>query len=156
MVRSGRAGSPTARRYTHCDTIYYLGRYVFRVAISHSRLEAIANGQVTFRYQDNRSHEVRRVTLPGVEFLQRFLQHVLPRGCAMVHYYGLWSAAHRVDHTHTRALLTALALIATPRPSDSALTAGTSLTGIFITVVVVDRYAASSSATASMSDCVSQ
>jgi hypothetical protein len=41
------------------------------------------------------------------------------------------------------------------RFANSALTAGTSLTGIFITVVVVDRYAASSSATASMSDCAS-
>jgi hypothetical protein len=38
------------------------------------------------------------------------------------------------------------------RFANSALTAGTSLTGIFITVVVVDRYAASSSATASLSD----
>ena len=41
------------------------------------------------------------------------------------------------------------------RFAKSALTAGTSLTGIFITVVAVDRYAASSSATASMSDCAS-
>lgn len=38
------------------------------------------------------------------------------------------------------------------RFANNALTAGTSLTGIFITVVVVDRYAASSSATASVSD----
>jgi hypothetical protein len=38
------------------------------------------------------------------------------------------------------------------RFANSALTAGTSLTGIFITVAVVDRYAASSSATASLSD----
>ena len=41
------------------------------------------------------------------------------------------------------------------RFAKSALTAGTSLTGTFITVLVVDRYAASSSATASMSDCAS-
>jgi hypothetical protein len=41
------------------------------------------------------------------------------------------------------------------RFAKSALTAGTSLTGIFIMVVVVDRYAASSSATPSMSDCAS-
>jgi len=41
----------------------YLGRYVFRVAISNSRLEQIAHGHVTFRYRDNRSHEMRRVTL---------------------------------------------------------------------------------------------
>jgi hypothetical protein len=99
----------------------YLGRYVFRIAIANSRLEAIDDERVTFRYQDNRTHETRRVTLPGVEFLQRFLQHVLPRGCAKVRYYGLWSAAHRADLTRARALLTALAIaIAPPATDDSA------------------------------------
>jgi hypothetical protein len=77
----------------------YLGRYVFRIAIANSRLEQVTDDDVTFRYRDNRSHEVRRITLTGVEFLQRFLQHVLPRGCAKVRYYGLWSAAHRADRT---------------------------------------------------------
>jgi hypothetical protein len=38
------------------------------------------------------------------------------------------------------------------RFANNALTAGTSFTGTFMTVVVVDRYAASSSATASESD----
>jgi hypothetical protein len=62
----------------------YVGRYVFRVAISNSRLERIDDGQVTFRYRDHRSQQIRRLTLPAVEFLRRFLQHVLPRGCAKV------------------------------------------------------------------------
>jgi hypothetical protein len=85
----------------------YLGRYVFRIAIANSRLEAITDDDVTFRYRDNRTQDVRRVTLTGLEFLQRFLQHVLPRGCAKVRYYGLWSVAHRPDRTRARALLTA-------------------------------------------------
>lgn len=97
----------------------YLGRYVFRIAIANSRLEQVTDDDVTFRYRDTRTQEVRRVTLPGVEFLQRFLQHVLPRGCAKVRYYGLWSAAHRADRTCARALLTALTLIAAP-PSEPA------------------------------------
>ncbi|MBI1874253.1 MAG: transposase, partial [Acidobacteria bacterium] len=92
----------------------YLGRYVFRIAIANSRLETIDTGPVTFRYQDHRTHQTRRVTLPGVEFLERFLQHVLPRGCAKVRSYGLWSAAHRADRRRARTLLTARALIATP------------------------------------------
>jgi len=92
----------------------YLGRYVFRIAIANSRLEEMTDDAVTFRYQDNRTHETRRVTLPGVEFLERFLQHVLPRGCAKVRYYGLWSVAHRADRTRARALLTALTVIAAP------------------------------------------
>ncbi|MBI3262456.1 MAG: transposase, partial [Acidobacteria bacterium] len=92
----------------------YLGRYVFRIAIANSRLEAMTDDDVTFRYRDNRTQEERHVTLTGVEFLERFLQHVLPRGCAKVRYYGLWSAAHRADRTRARTLLTALTLIAAP------------------------------------------
>ena len=85
----------------------YLGRYVFRVAISNSRLERIADGQVTFRYRDNRTHAVRRVTLSGVEFLHRFLQHVLPRGWPKVRSYGLWSPTCRRDLDQARRLLSA-------------------------------------------------
>jgi hypothetical protein len=98
----------------------YLGRYVFRIAIANSRLEEMTDGNVTFRYRDNRTQEVRRVTVTGVEFLERFLQHVLPRGCAKVRYYGLWSAAHRADRTWVRALLTTRTLIAVPQALQSA------------------------------------
>ena len=91
----------------------YLGRYVFRIAISNSRLEQIDNGQVTFRYRDNRSQQVRRVTLPALEFIGRFLQHVLPLGCAKVRYYGIWSSSCRRQREQARALLSA------PEPSGS-------------------------------------
>lgn len=83
----------------------YLGRYIFRVAITNSRLERIEDGQVTFRYRDNRTHKMRRVMLSGVEFLHRFLQHVLPRGCTKVRYYGLWSPTCRTHLAQARALL---------------------------------------------------
>jgi hypothetical protein len=83
----------------------YLGRYVFRVALSNSRLEQIQDGEVTFRYRDNRTHVLRRVTLSGVEFLHRFLQHVLPPGCTKVRYYGLWSPTYRTHLAYARTLL---------------------------------------------------
>jgi hypothetical protein len=98
----------------------YLGRYVFRTAIANSRWETMTDDHVTFRYQDNRTRETRRVTLSGVEFLTRSLQHVLPRGCAKVRYYGLWSAAHRADRTRALALLTALTVIAAPPAPEPA------------------------------------
>jgi Putative transposase/Transposase zinc-binding domain len=85
----------------------YLARYLFRVAISNSRLEQIDDDQVTFRYRDHRTQETRRATVAGVEFLRRFLQHVLPRRCTKVRYYGLWSATRRADLDHARTLLTA-------------------------------------------------
>lgn len=83
----------------------YLGRYVFRVALSNSRLEQIQDGEVTFRYRDNRTRALRRITLPGVDFLQRFLLHVLRPGCPKVRYYGLWSPTCRARLAHARTLL---------------------------------------------------
>jgi hypothetical protein len=91
----------------------YLARYLFRVAITNSRLEQIDDDQVTFRYRDNRTQAIRRATLSGVEFLRRFLQHVLPRRCTKVRYYGLWSATRRADLDHARTLLDAAHAAAT-------------------------------------------
>jgi len=68
----------------------YLARYVHRVAISDARIQRITADGVTFSYQDAARQQWRTMTLPGVEFLRRFLQHVLPRGFHKVRYYGLW------------------------------------------------------------------
>jgi hypothetical protein len=83
----------------------YLGRYIFRVAMTNSRLERIDDGQVTFRYRDNRTQETRHVTITAVEFIHRFLRHVLPRGCAKVRYYGIWSGSCRKQLDQARNLL---------------------------------------------------
>lgn len=100
----------------------YLARYLFRVAISHSRLEQIDDRQVIFRYRDTRTQVIRRATLTGVEFLRRFLQHVLPRGSTKVRYYGLWSRTRRGDLDHARELLETSCSTpcpATPAPAPS-------------------------------------
>jgi len=94
----------------------YLGRYIFRVAIANSALERIQDGHITFRYRDNRTQHLRRVTLSSVEFLQRFLQHVLPRGCMKVRYYGIWSPTCRRQLDQARTLLTVLP----PAPTEPA------------------------------------
>jgi hypothetical protein len=83
----------------------YLGRYVFRIAITNNRLESIDNGMVRFRYRDNRTQQTRHVTLPGVEFISRFLQHVLPRGAVKVRYYGIWSPSCRKQLDRARTML---------------------------------------------------
>ena len=83
----------------------YLGRYVFRIAISNSRIESIDNGTIRFRYRDNRSQQIRRVTLPGVEFIGRFLQHVLPKGTAKVRNYGIFSPSSKCKLARARQLL---------------------------------------------------
>jgi len=92
----------------------YLGRYVFRIAIVNSRLERFENGQVTFRYRDNRTQQIQRLTLPQAQFLARFLQHVLPKGFAKVRHYGLAASASGRRRQQACALLPPPA--ATPAP----------------------------------------
>lgn len=73
----------------------YLGRYVHRIAITNRSILAIHKGQVTFKYKDSKDKLWKKSTLPGEEFLRRFLQHVLPRGFHKVRYYGLLSPRNR-------------------------------------------------------------
>lgn len=87
------------------QVLQYLARYVFRIAISNSRLERFENGQVTFRYRDNRTQQIKRVSLSTVQFLARFLEHVLPRGFAKVRHYGLGASACGQRRQQARALL---------------------------------------------------
>jgi len=61
----------------------YLARYTHRVAISNSRLIALDERGVTFRYKDYRRNgqaRYRTMTLTSGEFIRRFLLHVLPKG----------------------------------------------------------------------------
>ncbi len=55
---------------------------------------------------------------PGVEFLRRFLQHVLPRGFHKVLYYGLWHPSKRDQSNRAWLLL----ILATPPDSAQPLT----------------------------------
>jgi hypothetical protein len=71
------------------QVIRYLGRYTHRVAISNTRLVAVDDSGVTFR---TRGHDT--VTLPAVDFLRRFLDHVLPKGFVKIRHYGLLASGN--------------------------------------------------------------
>ena len=85
------------KHYGHGNdaVLNYLSRYVFRTAISNARILAMNETCVTFRYKDRDADVWRTMHLPGVEFLRRFLQHVLPRSFHKVRYYGLWHHGNR-------------------------------------------------------------
>ncbi len=76
------------------SALKYLVPYIFRVAISNSRIEAFEDGNVTFRYRDNKGN-CHRPTLEAEKFISRFLQHVLPKGFVKVRYYGFLSSRKR-------------------------------------------------------------
>jgi Putative transposase/Transposase zinc-binding domain len=85
--------------------LQYLARYVFHVALSNARLKRFEHEQVTFTYTHARTHETRRLTLPVDGFLERFLQHVLPRGLTKIRYFGLLSPSAKAKRDHARQVL---------------------------------------------------
>jgi Putative transposase/Transposase zinc-binding domain len=76
----------------------YLARYTHRAALSNRRLVSFTDGQVTFRWKDY-AHGGRQgtMTLEAVEFVRRFLTHVLPAGFVRVRHYGLVANRHRQE-----------------------------------------------------------
>jgi len=74
----------------------YLSRYTHRVAISNSRLVALKDGNVAFLWKDYAHQSKKRVmTLSAVEFLRRFLTHVLPKGFVRIRHFGIFANRHR-------------------------------------------------------------
>jgi len=74
----------------------YLGRYTHRVAISNERIVGIEGEHLAFRVRaEAGSGKKRTVRLPGVEFIGRFLLHVLPAGFKRIRHYGLLSPARK-------------------------------------------------------------
>jgi hypothetical protein len=72
--------------------LQYLARYTHRIAITNRRLLALEQGQVTFRWKDyQHGNRQRTMTLDAVEFLRRFLLHVLPHGFQRTRHYGLFA-----------------------------------------------------------------
>src|SRR5262245_8660103 len=94
----------------------YLARYVFRIALVNSRLAHFEDGQVTFRYRDNRTSVLRNCTLDAVAFLDRFLQHVLPPGFTKIRSYGLLSLSRRDLLARAREQLLAPSAPSSPDP----------------------------------------
>jgi len=68
----------------------YLGRYTHRIAIGNERITSLDGDRVTFAYRDRADGDRRKLmTLPALDFLRRFLLHVLPPGLVRVRHYGL-------------------------------------------------------------------
>ena len=88
----------------------YLGRYIFRIAISNHRIVEVKHDCVTFTYYDNREDRSRErkpkpMTLPALEFMRRFLMHVLPDRFVRIRHYGLHHGSCRAKLQQARRLL---------------------------------------------------
>jgi hypothetical protein len=123
------------KHYGHGNdaVLSYLSRYVFRTAISNARILGMDQTHVTFRWKDRGEGAWRTERLPGVEFLRRFLEHVLPRGFHRIRYYGLWHPSQRglSDRAWVLLILATPADVVPPRRlvgCSDALDAPTELT----------------------------
>jgi len=95
----------------------YLARYTHRVAISNHRIRALENERVSFEWKDYADQaRSKLMTLDAVEFLRRFLLHVLPTGMVRIRQFGF--LANRVRQQKL-ALCRAL-LSAPPAPAEGA------------------------------------
>lgn len=86
-------------------SVKYLAPYVFKVAISNSRITKVENRKVFIKYKKQRSRRWRTMALDVMEFLRRFLQHVLPTGFMKVRYYGFMSPASSVPLSKIATLI---------------------------------------------------
>jgi len=98
------------RPFGGADKLFeYLGRYTHRVGLSNQRLVAVNNHGVTFVTRDDST-----VTVPPVEFIRRFLQHVLPARFVKIRHYGLMASTN----VQTRLPMARAALDAESRGGD--------------------------------------
>lgn len=77
------------------SVLKYLARYTHKVAISNSRLISCSDNEVLFWYKDNKDKGRRKVmTLEIVEFIRRYLQHILPNNFYKIRYIGILASAN--------------------------------------------------------------
>jgi hypothetical protein len=73
----------------------YLGRYTHRIAISNHRIVDVRDGKVSFTWKDYADECKKKImTLDAVEFLRRYLLHVLPKGFVRIRHYGLCASSN--------------------------------------------------------------
>jgi hypothetical protein len=75
------------------------------VAITNTRIIRVENHKVFFRYKKPKSNRWRTMALSVMQFIRRFLQHVLPTGFMKVRYYGFMGAKPKVNRKQVRSLI---------------------------------------------------
>ena len=102
------------------QVLKYLARYTHRVAISNRRLIGLEGDRVEFLWKDYADGgKPKTMKLKAVEFLRRFLQHVLPAGFVRIRHYGF--LANRVCREKLELCRTLLAALTTPQPVGAEL-----------------------------------
>ena len=100
------------------QVLKYLARYTHRVAISNRRLLSMEDGRVTFEWKDYAAgNQTKTMTLEAVEFIRRFLLHVLPSGFVHIRHFGFLANRKRKEK-----LALCRSLLAAPQAVSDAST----------------------------------
>ncbi|MCD7808060.1 MAG: IS91 family transposase [Erysipelotrichaceae bacterium] len=94
----------------------YIGRYSHRVAITNSRILNYdeTNHTVTFRYKDYKDNSKQKeMTLDALEFIRRFMMHIVPYGFIKIRHYGFMS-----NNTRKTKLPLCRELLGQPAPKN--------------------------------------
>ncbi|CAN5228883.1 IS91 family transposase [soil metagenome] len=75
------------------QVLEYLSRYTHRTAIGNERISSVGSSEVAFKVRADAHGGKRTVRLPGVEFVRRVLQHVLPSGLKRIRHYGVLASS---------------------------------------------------------------
>jgi hypothetical protein len=110
----------------------YLARYTHRVAIANSRLIELKDGNLTFRFKDRKTNQVKYKTIKAVDFIRRFLLHSLPRGFVRIRHYGFLANRNRKNNLAKIARLFRVSLQTKQRASLKHMML--QLTGVDITL----------------------
>jgi len=87
------------------NALRYLARYVFKTATANKTVQLLPDGKVRWDYRESQTAKPASIILEPLDFMGRFLQHVLPRGFARVRTFGWLHPAAKVRLNRVRALL---------------------------------------------------
>lgn len=108
---------PTSSTHQGAETVLrYLARYLYRTAITNNRILSVQGDTITIKFKRVNDKEWKTMTLTVLEFIRRFLQHVLPKGFHKVRFYGFLAPVNR---RHLSAIKTFLQLDAKAINQDS-------------------------------------
>ncbi|MBF0363433.1 MAG: transposase [Oligoflexia bacterium] len=97
------------------QVIEYVGQYTHRVAISNHRIIKSEINKVHFKYRDYADgNKIKIMILDAIEFMRRFLLHVLPSGFVRIRHFGILANRPKKEKLAiSRKILNAIEIIST-------------------------------------------
>jgi hypothetical protein len=95
------------------NALRYLARYIFKTATANRIVQRLPDGKLRWNYRDSKTRRLTSIPLDPLEFMSRFLQHILPRSFARVRTFGWLHPAAKLRANRVRALLRQQPLLST-------------------------------------------